>query len=59
MCQSRESHQSFGACGCGCGTFIRRFISTKEELERLERYRDQLKDEIAGVEERIRELKGK
>ena len=33
MCQSRESHQSFGACCCGYGTFIRRFISTKEEQE--------------------------
>lgn len=31
----------------------------KEEQERLEEYRDQLKKELAGVEERIQELKGK
>jgi len=49
-------------CICGCcggGTFFRRFISAKEEQERLEEYRDQLKKELAGVEERLRELKSK
>jgi hypothetical protein len=39
--------------------FFRRFISAKEEQERLEEYRDQLKKELAGVEERIQELKSK
>jgi len=46
-------------CGCGCGTPFRRFVSSKEEQERLEGYSDQLKKELAGVEERIKELEGK
>ena len=48
-----------GACGCGCGGFHRRFVSAKEEQERLENYAEQLKKELAGVEERIQELKSK
>lgn len=68
MCQPRGSQRTFGVwgcncgccgCGCGCGTFFRRFISAKEEEERLEEYRDQLKKELEGVEERIQELKRK
>lgn len=66
MCQTGGSQRSFGAlkcncgcCGCGCGTFSRRFISAKEEQEQLEGYRDQLKKELAGVENCIKELKGK
>lgn len=38
---------------------FRRFISAKEEQERLEDYRDQLKKELAGLEERMQELKSK
>ena len=48
-----------GCCGCGCETFSRRFISQAEEKERLEGYANQLKKELTGVEERIKELKGK
>ena len=64
MCQPEGSQRTFGAwgctCGCcGCGPFFRRFVSAKEEVERLEEYRDQLKKELAGLEERIQELKGK
>ncbi len=66
MCQPGGGQRSFGAwgsncgcCGCGCGPFSRRFISAKEEQERLEEYRDQLKSELAGVEEHIQEFKGK
>lgn len=64
MCQPGSSQRSFGAWGCNCGCsecgpFFRRFISANEERERLEEYRDQLKKELAGVEERIQELKGK
>jgi hypothetical protein len=47
-----------GCCGCGCGPSFRRFFSSKEELECLEAYRDQLKKEVDGVDERVRELKG-
>lgn len=55
-------------CGCGCccdhehghgyahGDSFRRFISSQEKKEKLEQYEDQLKKEIAGVEERIQEI---
>ena len=61
MCQPRATPRHMGMCGCecGCAPLFRRFFSSKEEQERLETYRDQLKKELAGVEERIKELKGK
>ena len=37
----------------------RRFMSPAEEMERLHDYLAELKKEIAGVEARIHELKGK
>jgi glutathione S-transferase len=47
-------------CGCcGCGPSFRRFFSSKEEKEWLENYRDQLKKELAGLEERLKERKEK
>lgn len=45
-------------CGCGCDLSFRRFFSAKEELECLENYRGQIKKELAGVEERLKELQG-
>jgi hypothetical protein len=39
------------------GHFIRTHVSRKETREKLEKYREQLENEIAGVEERIKELK--
>ena len=45
-------------CDCGCVP-LRRFFSSKEEQEWLENYRDQLKKELEGAEERIKELKRK
>ncbi len=66
MCQSKVSQRTFGVmgcncgcCGCECGPFFRRFISAEEEKERLEEYKDQLKKELAGVEDRIQELTAK
>jgi hypothetical protein len=66
MCQPRGGQMDLatpactcGCCGCGCGPSFRRFFSSKEELECLENYGDQLKKELAGVEEHIKELKGK
>ncbi|NIS63499.1 MAG: hypothetical protein GTO13_23270 [Proteobacteria bacterium] len=48
------------SCGCwGCGPSFRRFFSSKEEKECLEAYKEELKKELAGVENRIREIKGK
>ena len=65
MCQPRGG-QGFagisfppGACCCGCGLVSRRFFSSQEELEHLEAYAEQLKKELAGVEERLREVRGK
>jgi len=46
-------------CGCGDGKFVRRFISKKEKLEHLEEYREELKNELAGLEEHIQELGSK
>jgi len=53
-------HHGFGGMmpGC-CSTGFRRFISPAEELERLKDYLDELKKEIAGVEARIHEIKGR
>jgi hypothetical protein len=66
MCQQREIPRytglagcTCGCCGCGCGPSFRSFFSAKEEQERLELYRDQLKKELDGAEERIKELKCK
>lgn len=60
MCQPGKMQRRTGRagcnCGCGCGPSFRRFLSSEEERERLENYRDQLKKELSGVEERISEL---
>ena len=57
MCNPRDMQKSFGACGCGCSPFVRQFVSKKEHQECLEKYRSQLENEIAGIAERIQELK--
>ena len=66
MCQPREiprytgmSGCACGCCGCGCGPSFRSIFSVKEDQERLEGYRDQLKKELAGVQECIKKLKNK
>lgn len=66
MCQQKEiprytgmSKCTCGCCGCGCGPAFRSFFSVKEDQERLKSYKDQLKKELAGVEECIKELKNK
>jgi len=41
-----------GYCGCG-----RRFLTREERRERLERYLEQLKAEVRGVEEALADLK--
>jgi len=53
-----HGHATGGECGCGCGGHsFRRFFTMKEEQERLESYRDQLQQELAAVQERIKEFK--
>jgi len=52
-----HSHEPADA-GC-CGVFGRRFYSTAEKIESLVEYRDELEKELAGVKEKIAELKRK
>jgi len=56
--ENKTGHAAGGGCGCGCGGHsFRRFFTMKEEQERLESYREQLQQELAAVEERIKEIK--
>jgi len=60
MCRRFENHRGWEhhGCACGCGGFFPRlYISREEERDRLEKYQDELKKELAGVEERLKELK--
>lgn len=58
--QHGHGHGSDGCCddGCCCGSggFRRRFMSAREEREMLESYRDDLRLELEGLEERLKEL---
>ena len=64
MCQVQSGPQRTGdelgcmcgCCGCGCGPWPRRFVTLAEEKEKLERYKDSLRNELAGLEERLKEL---
>ena len=49
------------ACGCGSDSAAlpRRFKTAKERQQALERYREELKKELEGVQERIQELDSK
>jgi hypothetical protein len=63
-CDPKESRHGHGCCEgsvscCEPRVFFRRFRSTQEEGERLQAYREELEKEIAGVNERIQELKRK
>ena len=44
--------------GC-CDSLPRRFITSKEKLEGLKKYKEELKNELTGVDERLKELDGK
>ena len=41
-----------------CSLTDRRFMSAKEGQERIEKYKDKLKKELAAVEEHLEQLKG-
>jgi hypothetical protein len=43
----------------GYGEFARRFLTREEKIKKLEEYAQELKNELAGVQERIKELKTK
>jgi hypothetical protein len=57
MCHPDKTHMAHGACCCGSGPIWRRFLTEEEKKKHLETYRDELKKEIAGLEERIQEFK--
>jgi hypothetical protein len=57
-CCSPTPHHGMGHHGCCTGGW-RRFISPAAQREYLHKYLDELKKEMAGVEARIHELKGK
>ena len=44
-------------CHPGGTILVRRFLSNREKREHLEAYRDELKSELEGIEERINELR--
>ncbi len=50
-------NMAHGMSGCGCGGRI--FLSKKERIEMLEEYSESLKCELEGVEEELKELRGK
>jgi hypothetical protein len=61
MCQPKGAFILKGLPGCCCDSAsqFRHFFSSKEEKECLDSYKDQLEKELAGVEERIKELEKK
>ncbi len=61
MCQPKGSQNTSGVrgCNCGCGPLFRRFITAREEEERLGEYKELQKEELEGLEERIHKLKDK
>lgn len=44
-----------GGCNCGYGG-MRGFLTKKEKLEILKEYKENLEQEVKGIDERIREL---
>ncbi len=60
----RHHDPAFGEGDCGCnhhghGQFRRRFITKEEKIQKLESYAENLKNELAAVQEHIKELKAK
>lgn len=41
--------------GC-CGSFPRRYVSKEEKISLLKQYKENLENEVKGVEDRIKEL---
>lgn len=52
-CSDESGHRAVASCCCGP---TRHFISKAERREGLEKYIDQLKKELAGVEEHLQDL---
>jgi predicted transcriptional regulator len=61
---SVEEYRGHDQCCCrknhhGFGQFPRRFLTKEEKIKKLEGYAQELKNELAAVQERIKELKAK
>jgi len=54
-CEAPGHHHGHASSG-GCCGLPRHFMTKAERREALESYRDQLKNELTGVEERLAEL---
>jgi len=54
-CEASGRHHARAGSG-GCCGLPRHFMTKAERREALESYRDQLKNELTGVEERLAEL---
>jgi len=59
-----EEYHGYGRHCCreghhGYGHFTRRFLTKEEKIKKLEEYAQELKNELAAVQERIQELKAK
>jgi len=52
---SHKVHHSEAHGTCGCGE--RKFLSKKERIEMLEEYRESLRCELDGVDEKLKDLK--
>lgn len=59
MCCEYKPQLHHQQTSCGCGMFPRRFLSKKEQIAKIEKYAQSLKDELAGVESYIKELEKK
>ena len=58
MAQACLYHCEGGVCRvCGHGFGGRRYLTKEEKLEWLEEYQSDLEKELAGVKERMQELK--
>jgi hypothetical protein len=58
--------EGFEYSGCCCrgghhghGHFQRRFMTKTEKIEKLEKYAQDMKNELTAVQERLKELKGR
>jgi hypothetical protein len=56
-CETSKHHYSTTDCEFGCCCCPpRHFVGSRERKERLEKYRDQLKNELEGVEEELKKM---
>jgi len=60
MCHGTTFQHNFpmGMNCCCSGGFHHHFMSREEKIKRLEEYKRQLTEEIKGIDETIKELKG-